>query len=222
MQNLSIVHRFSTGALFAALVLVAAVAGFLAATFLTPRVSNVLPENMSATVWPEPKPVPAFTLIDHKGQTFNRDRLLGHWNFLFFGYTHCPDVCPTTLALLNGVASKLADKPGSGSLPQFVFISVDPERDTPQRLAEYVPYFNQDFIGVTGDEAHLKGLTTPLGVMYMRAPEQTGTGYLVDHSASILLVDPEGRFHAVFSAPHDLDAIVRDFLVIRQHYDLAS
>jgi len=142
--------------------------------------------------------------------------LQGVWSFLFFGYTHCPDVCPTTLSVLNSVAQKL----GSDARDvRFVFISVDPERDTPETLARFVSYFNGDFIGVTGEPGAIERLTKQLGVLYMRVASSDNPGsYLMDHTASVFLVDPDGRYHAVFSPPITAEKIVTDFARIRADY----
>ena len=126
---------------------------------------------------------------------------MGRWSFIFFGYTHCPDVCPTTLSVLNSVARKLE---GRKDQVQFVFISIDPERDTPEKLGQFVSYFNGTFIGATGTDDAINALTRQLGVIYARVEENSGTdNYLMDHSASVLLFDPAGRFHAVFTPPLD-------------------
>jgi protein SCO1/2 len=109
------------------------------------------------------------------------------------------------------------DKPASR--PRFVFVSVDPERDSLDRLASYVPYFNPEFIGVTGPGADLHQLTGQLGILYRKVEdEETALDYLVDHSASIMLTDPQGRLSAVFSAPHDARAMAADFRKIEYDY----
>lgn len=166
-------------------------------------------------LWPNPKPVPEFGLTDQHGQPFTLARLKGHWTFLFFGYTHCPDVCPITLAVMNAVDGLLDASPGLAEATQFAFVSVDPARDTPEQLAKYVAYFNPDFIGATGSEEAIHDLTRRLGVVYMRGEPDAQGDYTVDHSASILLVDPEGRFVAVFGAPHDAKQIAERFRAIR-------
>lgn len=185
-------------------------------------VSNMLfnrPHDMSglqATYFSSPREIRPFSLVDHTGNVFSNDALGGHWSFVFFGYTHCPDVCPTTLSVLNSAAGKLEKRPETA---RFIFISVDPERDTPEKLGQYVTYFNGEFIGVTGTEAALGELTRELGVMYMRVMDESGAGnYLVDHTASVLLFDPAGRFHAVFSPPLDAEVIVNDFSRIVEAY----
>jgi protein SCO1/2 len=168
-------------------------------------------DTAAATVLPKPVEIAPFLLTDHKGQAFTKETLKGRWTLLFFGYTSCPDVCPATLAVITQ-ASRLLEEPSSQVRPRVVFVSVDPERDTPQRLAEYVAYFSPDFIGATGSEAQLQALTRPLGIAYLRSSlTAPGGGYLVDHSATILMLDPQGRLRALTSPPHDPAAIARDF-----------
>ena len=169
-----------------------------------------------ATVLPQPKPLPTFSLTDHQGKPFTRDSFEGRWTYLFFGYTHCPDVCPTTLALLDQVDKALKADPDLVQ-PHYAFVSVDPERDTPQHLAEYVPYFNPGFVGATGDDDQILALTRRLGIIYRRHPNEGG-GYLVDHSASILLVDPSAGLRALHSAPHDAATVADDYKKIIAAY----
>jgi protein SCO1/2 len=166
----------------------------------------------AATALHPPRPLQDFALTGHDGQPFTLDSLRERWTFLSIGYTHCPDVCPTTLATFDAVA-KRADS--ATKRPQFLFVSVDPERDTPEKLGQYVTYFNPAFRAATGPQDALKRLTGQLGLIYRRVDGQdTALGYMVDHSASILLIDPMGRLAAIFSAPHDPDAMAQDYLTI--------
>lgn len=170
-------------------------------------------EGVSATVLPEAKALPNFLLEDHHGHEFKKENLKGQWSFIFFGYTHCPDVCPTTLSLLNQVDEILKKVPGV-TLPKTIFISVDPARDTRALLAEYVPYFNTEFIGVTGRPENLKMLTKSLGIAFGKEGDVESGDYEVFHSARIMLIDPEARLKALFSYPHDVNQIVSDYIKI--------
>ena len=192
------------------IVIVALGAGMLTARLLfKPRTDF---SELSATVFQQPRAIQPFALLDHHGDAFTADSLSGQWTFVFFGYTHCPDVCPTTLSVLNSVATRLADAPDA---TRFVFVTVDPERDTPEVLNRYVSYFNGEFVGVTGEPAAIGELTRQLGIMYMRVEDQGDpASYLVDHTASILLFNPEGHFQALFSPPLDADTIASEFLTI--------
>ncbi len=174
--------------------------------------------SISATVIPNPRALKPFSLSRHTGDSFSHDSLRENWTFIAFGYTHCPDICPTTLSVLSQTADLLIQN-GQGSKPEFVFVSVDPDRDSLDRLATYVPYFNPEFIGATGPEADLQQLTGQLGILYRKVKdEESALDYLVDHSASIVLTDPKGRLHAVFSAPHDAQAMAADFQNIERSY----
>jgi protein SCO1/2 len=164
-----------------------------------------------ATLLVPPLDVPAFALADDHGRPFDAASLRGRWTLLFFGYTHCPDICPTTLKLLARAQASLRDLP-EPQRPRVVFVSVDPARDTPTVLAQYVAYFGTDIIGVTGAEAHLEALTRPLGIAYRReAPLPGSKDYTMAHSSSILYVDPLGRVRALASPPHTVETIAGDF-----------
>lgn len=175
------------------------------------------PGNLQATFLPGGKPLPDFELLDHHNQPFDKQRLQGQWTFVFFGYTYCPDACPMALATLNATLEELQDQE-AGPLPQVVMVSVDPARDSTERLAEYVPYFNPDFLGATGSDEELTRLTRDLGIVYVvREPAPGGSGYLVDHSTAILLINPEGELQAIFSQPHLPQSIAEDYLKILRH-----
>ncbi len=173
------------------------------------------PALESLLVLPEPRTLAAFDLVDENGQAFTLERLRGHWSLLFFGFTHCPDICPSALYDLAQVYQSATTANPAGSPLQVVFVSVDPERDTPERLAEYVRYFDPDFHGATGSPAQLNALAMQIGVAFRVEPHEPGaSGYSVDHSASILLTDPNGRLYGVFAAPHTTEAMARDLLAI--------
>ncbi|HHJ34544.1 MAG TPA: SCO family protein [Gammaproteobacteria bacterium] len=151
------------------------------------------------------------------GTDFTIEDLKGKWHLIFFGYTHCPDVCPVTLGAV-AQAKKMAAV-DEQTFPEVVFISVDPERDKVEMLAEYVQYFDKDFIGVTGDEKMIQALTLQMSVVYMKMPVEEGaSGYIVDHSAALLLLDPEGRLVAFLNPPHDPATILKDFQTVVDQY----
>ena len=194
--------------------IVATAAGIWSANIILDRQVNL--KELEATRFPVARQLAPFTLVDHNNGVFNETTLRQRWSFLFFGYTHCPDVCPTTLSVLNSVAQQLQDVDAD---VRFVFISVDPERDTPEKLARFVSYFNKNFIGVTGSEQQIEQFTRELGIMHMRvAADENATAYLVDHTASVLLIDPDGRYHAVFSPPLSAGKISDDFRKILKAY----
>lgn len=180
------------------------------------------PQLAQGTLLPSPRPIAAFSLVDHTGAPFTLDSLKDHWTFAFFGYTHCPDVCPTSLAMLAQVQRKLDAETLPGAPPRGLFVSVDPARDTPQLLAQFVPYFHPEFIGATGEAEEIDRLTRQLGILHARAAGGTDDNYLVDHSAAIILFDPEGRFHTLFNVPHDPQLIADDFKKIKQYYEASQ
>ncbi len=165
---------------------------------------------------PAPKPLAEFSLVDQQGVPFQRKELVGRWNFLFFGYTHCPDVCPATLSILAQVQKRLAGEDGSAGI-QTIFVSIDPQRDSPETLAEYMAFFDQGFIGLTGSTEEIDNLTRQLGAGYMRGEETSPGNYVVNHTSAIFLIDPQARLVAAFSQPHNPATIVELFHKIRAY-----
>ena len=162
----------------------------------------------TATLLPAPGPLPEFSLLDHEGNAIGRDVFSGQWSLVFFGFTHCPDICPLTLQVLADAKKQLAAA-GSEPLPQIVLVSVDPERDTPELLGQYVRYFGDDNLGITGKLAEIRKLTGGLGIFFEKSAVD-GDNYSVDHSAVVLVINPRGQFHALFSAPHEAANFVHD------------
>jgi protein SCO1/2 len=169
--------------------------------------------TLSATVLDAPRALPDFSLLDERGQPVTRSALEGHWTFLFFGFTHCPDVCPMTLQVLARTLHAFDDVPPERR-PTARFISVDPARDTPEQLARYLGAFGADIHGMTGTEEAIQGLTRALGVAYARVDEPGGRGYTMDHTAALFLLDPQARLVAVFTPPHDARALAADLRAI--------
>ncbi len=165
-----------------------------------------------ATVLPAHGELPEFALLDHSGQPFGRDGFEGRWDLVFFGFTHCPDICPATLQVLASARTQLAEA-GQQPLPRIVLVSVDPERDTPEVLSQYVGYFGDDVLGITGDLDELQKLTRGLGIFFQKAAPD-GDNYSVDHSAVVLVINPKGQLHALFSAPHKIENFVHDLPII--------
>ncbi|MBT3046598.1 MAG: SCO family protein [Candidatus Thiodiazotropha sp.] len=202
-----------------ALLGLAAVAAGVIAWYLTSSRDSMPPvgqplQTEQALLMPEFRPLKPFSLTTHKGADFDNQSLLGQWTFISFGYTHCPDICPTTMSMFAEMHNEIQLQEPVEPY-QVAFVSVDPERDSPQRLAEYVSYFDPSFLGITGPEEALQALTKPLGVLHRRVEtEDSAMGYVMDHSASIFLLDPKGRFHAYFSPPHDAEKMARDFMAI--------
>lgn len=164
-----------------------------------------------ATVWPTPRPLPEFSLKDDSGAEFNRASLEGRWSLLFFGFTHCPDICPVTLQQLAIANTRL--KESGKTTPNIFLVSVDPERDTPEVIAQYVSHFGSEIHGVTGDIAELTKLTSTGGIFFEKSPLRDQE-YSVDHSAAVLVINDDGAIHASFGAPHDVDNLVHDLPIL--------
>jgi protein SCO1/2 len=162
-------------------------------------------ELREALLYPAPRTLPDFELLQPDGQPLTVANWRGRWNLVFIGFTHCPDICPTTLATLREVEAEFAPT----EAPQVTFISVDPERDTPEQLATYAGFFSKRFLAASGDHEMLTPFTRSLGMVYMSTPLESGD-YTVDHSASIAIVDPEGRLVGMFRPPHSRDGMVSD------------
>ena len=176
------------------------------------------PPVPAGTVLKPPRPLAPMTLTDQHGAPVTAESLAGRWTVLFFGFTHCPDVCPTTLARLAGVQRRLPE--AVRPRVRFMLVSVDPMRDTPERLAEYVGQFGQDFVGATAPLGELAPLLRELGVSYAYPAQEHGEhaghaghgapAYTVTHSETLYVLDPKARLHAVFTDPKDDYALLRD------------
>lgn len=158
-------------------------------------------------------------LVDHRGQPFTRERLQGRWSLLFFGFTSCPDICPTTMAFLDSLVTALEDSEVGDT--QVVMVTVDPARDTVAQLARYVPYFNESFTGVTGEFLDIHRFATALNIPF-RKEAGAGDDYLVDHSANVVLINPRGDYHGFFRAPLDQAGMLRAYRGVRARWEQAG
>lgn len=172
---------------------------------------KTLQESLTTTaVFPTSfKSVPTFALTDEQGNAITESLFKDQWSMVFFGYTHCPDICPMTMTIMNSVAEKL--EASNAQALQVVFISVDPKRDTADVLGKYMNFFNPTFKGITGELADVLKLTGKLGIVASYTVIEGTEDYLVDHTASMLLIDPKGRVRGKFSAPHKVESIVEDY-----------
>jgi protein SCO1/2 len=186
--------------------------GALAGLYFTSGATRYPGPQIYGTVLNPPRALADFSLTDHRGNIFDRNSLQGDWTLMFFGYTHCPDICPTTLQTL-AQARRIA---GADHAPRIVFVSVDPERDSAEKLATYIAYFDPSLIGVSGERARLDTFTRDLGILHMKGEPKADGGYLVDHSASIFLFNPKGELRALFSAPHDAARLADDLKTLRR------
>ena len=158
----------------------------------------------AGTALPDPRPIADFRLVDEHESPFDRSDLEGRWSVLFTGFTHCPDVCPTTIALMAEMRRRI-----SRDDLQFVFVSVDPERDSPEVVAAYLAHFDPTLVGATGSRPEMERFTAALGLAQVRNPG-VGDEYTVDHSTALVLIDPRARIAGYFQAPHQGDALATD------------
>ena len=182
------------------LVIVAFAAGLLLARLLVP--GKVAPPQLEqATVFPAPRALPTLDLVDQDGKPLPPRFFDGHWTLVFFGFTQCPDICPTTLATLAQANKQFGDLP-AGSRLRVLLVSVDPERDPPSILAPYVRFFDPAFLAATGSLEATAAAAAAFNVPYAKVA-QDGGGYTLDHGSGIFVVGPTGGIVAYLSAPHD-------------------
>jgi len=155
-----------------------------------------------AYMFETPRSFETFSLIDHNGAAFTPGYFAGKWTLVFFGFTFCPDVCPTTMAFLDTLMKQLEGTEVAEDT-QVVLVSVDPARDTPEKLRQYVSYFNEDFLGVTGEFMDIHRFALALNTPFRKVAGQ-GENYQVDHSANVVLINPRGDYHGFFKAPLEL------------------
>jgi protein SCO1/2 len=173
-----------------------------------------VPGLQGTLVYPQPRPLPAFSLDGPKGSQIGPEQLAGRWNLVFVGFTHCPDICPTTLGQLAQALATFAEL-APAERPQALFVSVDPERDSPERAAEYAHFFDPGFLVGTAEHARLQPFTRSLGMVYMQIPLDGGD-YTVDHSSSLAVIDPKGRLVALMRPPLAPQRIAADLRRLMQ------
>jgi protein SCO1/2 len=185
----------------------------VAAMFLLPRPGRG-PAPQTATLLPEPRALADVRFVADDGAEIALHDLKGNFTMLFFGFTNCPDVCPLTLSVLAEVRAELVRR-APRLVPRVVFVSVDPQRDTPQRIAAYLSGFDSEFVGVTAADEELAPLLATLGVAVERHTHG-GANYNVVHNSAIYLLDSDAEWVAVTTAPHDPAVIASDFLAVRR------
>jgi protein SCO1/2 len=203
---------FNRSTLIVLVVAVAAGIGLIAGNHLFGERAAPVPELQAVRLLPEPRPLPDFDLAQSDGTRLVPGELRGQWTVVFLGFTHCPDICPMTLARMAQAQKQWADMPESVR-PRILFVSVDPERDTPARIGEYAHHFHADTMAATGPVPMLEDLATALGMVFMKVPPPEGVPadqYSVDHSATLAVLDPQGRMAGLLRPPFDPDAIAAD------------
>lgn len=200
------------------LVIAAALAaglGLLAARHVFAPAASTAPP-MKTVHLIEPREIPAFTLRQSDGTPLVPGELKGHWTLVFLGFTHCPDVCPTTLAEMAKAQKQWEAMPES-TRPRLLFVSVDPDRDTPDRVGEYAHAFHRDTLAATADVPTLERFARSIGLVFEKTPPAAGApadAYAVDHSATMVVLDPEGRMAGLVQPPLQPAAIAADLTTL--------
>jgi len=159
-----------------------------------------------ATLLPTRKAIPNFELIDTNHKPFTQNNFRNHWNLLFFGYADCPDVCPATLSLIKDTWQKLPP-----NAIQFIFASINSTTDNVSHLEKFLKKFNKNFLGLTGTKLEMQNLSKPLGI-YAAANNNDKT--IIDHTSSLMLINPKGELHAIISPPYTSQQLAHDLLIL--------
>ncbi len=185
---------------------------FVYSVMRTPVLSDDELKEQGVFLLPRPREISPIDLQTHTGDAFTLADLQGHWTFAFFGFTNCPDICPTTMAVMGQARRSLGDEAFQG-----VLVTVDPERDTAEALENYTTTFAPDFLGVTGELEEIAGFSEQVNVAFAKVPllNEDGSadpnGYLVDHSANIVIINPRGHYHGFIKYPQQADTIKSAF-----------
>ncbi|MFT4825765.1 MAG: protein SCO1/2 [Halioglobus sp.] len=169
-----------------------------------------------AYMFDTPRNIGDFTLQSHLGKSFTPADFQGRWTLVFFGFTYCPDICPTTMSFLNEFMGQLAGTEVEDTA--VVMISVDPARDTVEQLSSYVPFFNKDFVGVTGEFLEIHRVATALNTPFRKVIVEGGE-YQIDHGSNVVLMNPRGDYHGFFKAPLDMAKMKVTYRSIRALWD---
>ena len=168
------------------------------------------PPPVLASVLQPPKEIRPFELTGGDGEKFTLEDFKGHWTLVYFGYTYCPDICPTTLTDIARVYNRLADEPEITENLKTLLISVDPDRDNPKRLQEYVTFFRDDYLAATGDKEAIDQVAKDFSAFYkIHDPDENGN-YPVDHSSIVSLVNPDGKIRAIFISVAEAEQVASD------------
>jgi|TARA_B110000977_G_scaffold169828_1_gene220070 protein SCO1/2 len=187
---------------------------FVFSKMRVPELSADEMRSQGVFILPTPRDIGPFELLDHRGTVFNRQSLEGHWSFIFFGFTNCPDVCPTSLSVLGQVENQLKKQdPVLAEGFKVRLVSVDPDADTLERLGQYVSAFSPSFLGVRGERADLVKFTDQVNVAFAKVPLRSSVpgsdemGYTVDHTGNIVIINPRGHYHGFIKLPHKAETI---------------
>jgi protein SCO1/2 len=180
---------------------------FVYSTLQTPQLTDDELREQGVFLLPRPRDIAPFELEDHLGQAFNNARLLDHWTFIFFGFTHCPDICPTTMSEMGQVDTQLRQTGGElADGFQGVLVTVDPERDTADVLGQYATAFSPRFLGVLGERGPTAEFASQVNAAFGKMPADDG-GYTMDHTGNIIIINPRGHYHGFIKLPHKAETI---------------
>ena len=175
-----------------------------------------MPEHLKGVIVESPAmDLPEFSLVDQNGTAFTNENLEGRWTVAFWGYTNCPDFCPTSLHVMEKVSQKF-------TFPEdtlFVFGTVDPKRDTAATLKEFLSFFSAEFIGLTGEKSQIDILADSLGVIYDYEGDVESDDYIVNHFGAVYLFDPKGRLRTHILAPHEIERLGEVLTLSINYYD---
>lgn len=209
---------FDRKTLLILLVALATGAGLIAAEYVFDREAPKGPELQTVRLLSKPREIPAFALQQSDRTQLIPGELRGHWTLVFIGFTFCPDICPTTLSALAGPQKRWEALPDA-TRPRLLFVSVDPERDTVERIGEYAHAFHKDTLSATADVPTLERFVKSLSLVYAKVPlseDAPPDQYTIDHSATLVLLDPQGRMAGVIQPPLKPDAIAQDLIALSQ------
>lgn len=182
------------------------VAMLVYSTLRTPTLSDEELRAQGVFLLPRPRELADFELTDHFGRVFDKQSLLDKWTLMFFGFTHCPDVCPTTMSEMGKAHAAIAQLDEAAGNFQGVLVTVDPERDTAELLGPYVTAFSPDFVGVLGDIEETSKFALQLHAAFAKVPDGRGS-YSMDHTGTIVIINPHGHYHGFIKLPHKAQTI---------------
>jgi len=190
-------------------------------TLNTKSQSEVARPEISGFAFPEPSALTDLELIDHNNETVTEKQFGGNWTFVYVGYTFCPDACPLSLNTLSQMYANLEEQNAAADVTALL-VSVDPQRDSPERLKEYVKYFDESFVGATGTEQNLASFAKQVSAVYSLPKDRSTKDYLVDHSSSIVLINPNAEVHAIFTPPQNAEQLAADYIKLRDFYETSQ
>jgi protein SCO1/2 len=165
----------------------------------------------------ESKPINPVVLVDTLGNSFSDAKFQGKWNLIFFGFTHCPEICPMTLSILDSSIQLIAREAASSNY-QFIFVTVDPERDTAARMKEYIAQFNNQILGLTGSLEEIKKISANLFVAFDKSANGNEADYTMNHSGQLLVINPQGQFIGYFRSPLKAENISQAYQILQSHF----